>query len=237
MLIQYLTMFGNRVGRANAVILDGKLHFPNLGVVIVGDTAKARKGTALARVRVLFENGADWTKRIKSGLSSGEGLISAVRDRVTKDIYDKETGEIIGTEVVDGGVADKRLLAIEEEYARMSIVMERPGNTLSPIIRDLLDGNDLGIMTKQPITATAPHGSIIGHCTIDELQRVVTVVDAANGYANRFLFALARRSQELPDGGSPDPDVMWALEEKLERRVREVWSAQPDPEAADHGSR
>jgi hypothetical protein len=36
----------------------------------------------------------------------------------------------------------------------------------------------------------------------DELRSRITRTDLANGFANRFLFALVRRSKELPFGGS-----------------------------------
>jgi hypothetical protein len=81
--------------------------------VLVGKTAKARKGTSWGRIRGLFEQAAgDWERgRIVSGLSSGEGLIWSVRDPITTVTTDKTTG--IRTELeTDAGVDDKRLLAM-----------------------------------------------------------------------------------------------------------------------------
>jgi hypothetical protein len=49
---------------------------------------------------------------------------------------------------------------------------------------------------------TDPHISILGHITEDELKRLLTTNDAGNGFANRFLWVLARRSKCLPFGGS-----------------------------------
>jgi Protein of unknown function (DUF3987) len=48
------------------------------------------------------------------------------------------------------------------------------------------------------------HGSIVsivGHVTIEELNRYLTRTEMANGLANRFLFACVRRSKALPFGG------------------------------------
>jgi hypothetical protein len=50
--------------------------------------------------------------------------------------------------------------------------------------------------------ATGAHIAIIGHITIDELQRTLTTTDAANGFGNRFLWLCVRRSKLLPDGGA-----------------------------------
>ncbi|MBK5198781.1 MAG: DUF3987 domain-containing protein [Methyloceanibacter sp.] len=139
-----------------------------------------------------------YKKCVSGGLSSGEGLIDRVRDPRIK--VNKKTGE---EEVEDAGVEDKRLAVIEPELASILAVMERAGNTISPIIRNAWDGGDLAIMTrKNPIKATAPHISVIAHITVDELRSCLTRTDAASGFANRFLFALARRSKLLPLGGN-----------------------------------
>ena len=96
LLIQFLTAFGSVAGRNCHFYADGFRHHANLFVTVIGDTMIGRKGTALRRVLEPFRRLADsWpTTRIKSGLSSGEGLIHAVRDPVTKTTQDKKTGEI-----------------------------------------------------------------------------------------------------------------------------------------------
>jgi hypothetical protein len=57
-------------------------------------------------------------------------------------------------------------------------------------------------MTKNsPAVATGALISTVGHASADELRLELTGLDAANGFANRFLFACVRRSKCLPDGG------------------------------------
>jgi hypothetical protein len=149
-LIQYLVAFGSVVGRGPYYAVEGDRHGPNLYAVIVGATAKGRKGTSWGRVREIFQRVDDpWaSKRVLSGLSSGEGLIWAVRDPSDDD---------------DPGVADKRLLVIEAEYASVLRVLDREGNRLSPVIRDAWDTGDLRTLTKtSPASATGAHISIIG---------------------------------------------------------------------------
>jgi hypothetical protein len=81
--------------------------------------------------------------------------------------------------------------------------MERHGNTLSPLIRRAWDGDKLSTMTKNSsLKATGAHISIIAHVTEDELRARLTRTDAANGFANRFLFCLVRRGKLLPFGGN-----------------------------------
>ena len=101
--------------------------------------------------------------------------------------------------------------------------MEREGNTLSAKIRDAWDHGILTPMTKRErIATTGAHISIIGHITQDELLRSLTVTERANGFANRFLFVLAKRSKYLPSGkGAP----LGILEPYFMRFLRTVEAA------------
>jgi hypothetical protein len=99
-------------------------------------------------------------------------------------------------------VKDKRLLVLEAELAGVLKVMSREGNTLSPVIRQAWDDGRLQVMTRNnPMKATGAHVCIVGHITETELLRYLTETEAANGFANRFLWLLVKRSKPLPFGG------------------------------------
>ena len=154
-------------------------------------------------------------ERNVSGLSSGEGLISHVRDEVRK-WNAKERCE----EIIDPGVRDKRLMVTEAEFAGTLTVMGRSGNNLSPVIRNAWDGLLLQTMTKNsPLKATGAHISIVGHITKDELRAKLTRTDMANGFANRFLFCLVKRSKLLPHGGCFDDMTMAKLAARFAEAV------------------
>jgi hypothetical protein len=192
-------------------------HCGNLDILLIGETSRARKGTGLTEVRGNLPSELyAWAKScVSSGLSSGEGFIERVRDRQVKMEVDKKTGEQIEVEV-DPGVSDKRLLVIEEEFARTLRAMARAENTLSSILRLAWDGNDLAVLTrKSPLYATAPHISVIGHCTRYELRRELDDVSMANGFGNRLQFYCVKRSKRLPFGGSVDEDAVRKLGERL----------------------
>jgi hypothetical protein len=141
------------------------------------------------------------------GLSSGEGLIWSVRDEIRERVPIKERGQIVRYEeqVTDDGEKDKRLLVTESEFASVLQRAERETNTLSAIIRQAWDSGSLRVLTKkQSARATDAHISIIGHITRAELLRLLNSTEAANGFANRFLWACAKRSKCLPDGGGLD---------------------------------
>ena len=111
-LVQLIVGFGNLVGRTAHFLVEADKHYCNLNAAIVGNSSKARKGTSWGHVIKLLRNADDSWPRFIAGLSTGEGLISCVRDQVTKIAKDGSE------EVVEAGVADKRLLAVESEFGR-----------------------------------------------------------------------------------------------------------------------
>jgi hypothetical protein len=203
---QLLVAFGNAAGRGPHYRVEGDSHHANLFLCLVGKTSRARKGTSRGRVMQLMAYADEtWCKQcVASGLSSGEGLIAAVRDPVEKREPIKDRGRISGYQmvVVDEGVADKRLLADESEFAQVLKVLQREGNSLSPVIRQSWDTGNLRTLTKNsPLRATGAHISIAAHITRPELIKHMKDTEALNGFANRFLWLCARRSKLLPDGG------------------------------------
>jgi hypothetical protein len=207
MLIQFLVAFGNAIGRTAFYWIEATRHFMNLFTVIVGESSKSRKGTSWQHIKNLFERCSDdWSaKCLKSGLSTGEGLINAVRDATYKTEPIKEKGRVVGYQdvMVDAGESEKRALIIASEFALVLRVLGREGNTLSAIIRDAWDTGRLQSIPKNnPIKATDAHISIISNITAIELRRNLSETEAANGFANRFLWVSARRSKLLPDGGN-----------------------------------
>ena len=152
LLIGSLVYFGNALGHGPHHVVEGTPHYPNLYALFVGDTSKARKGTGDGRVRQIFKLAAPaWCGyRIKSGLSSGEGLINEVRDPVVKMVKGEE-------QTVDEGVDDKRLLIVQSEFGGALQALKREGSLLSTVMRDGWDGRDLATLVKHsPLRATNP---------------------------------------------------------------------------------
>ena len=210
LLVQLLTALGSVLGRTGYFLVEAEQHYPNLYCTVVGDTSKARKGTSWNHVlRILKEVALEWAdNRIVSGLSSGEGLIVQVRDPVD------------GADGGHQGVADKRLLVVEGEFANALKVLQRSGNTLSPVIRNAWDRGDLNTLVKNdPARATDAHISIIGHITREELLRHLEETEAANGFGNRFLWVCATRSKLLPEGGQVDEQTLQPLIDQLNAAV------------------
>jgi len=239
LLAQLLTMFGNVIGRSAHYVVEADQHTCNLYIALVGATSKSRKGTSASRILRLLESiEPAWTsERIQDGLSSGEGLIWAVRDAIETQHPIKERGRVVGYQMVidDAGVSDKRLLVIQPELASTLRVMTRDGNILSATVRQAWDTGHLRILNKNsPATATGAHISVIGHITKDELRRYLDRTECGNGFANRFLWICVKRSQCLPEGGSLLDSKLKPLQEKLHKAIdsaRTVTRIQRDDEA------
>jgi hypothetical protein len=208
LLFSFLVAAGNMLGRGPRQLVAATRHHLNLNACLVGPSGRGRKGTSLdITLEALGQVDEVWRRgRISGGLSSGEGLIYHVRDERRGQEPVKQGGRVVDYQevVVDPGVEDKRLLAIESEFASVLRRMARDGNTLSAVIRQAFDSGQLATLTKgYPQRATGAHISIVGHITKADLN-YLAASDASNGFANRFLWIASRRSKLLPEGGDLD---------------------------------
>jgi hypothetical protein len=190
-LAQLLVACGSAIGHRPHFQVEATPQHANEFVLLVGDTAKSRKGSSLDHVtRLMGAADPDFQRRQVTGLSSGEGVVWALRD--------PQDG--------DAGAADKRLLILEPEFASVLKAASREISTLSPTLRSAWDARPLQLLTRTaPVRATDAHVSLIGHITAQELRRYATSIEIANGFLNRFLIICCRRVRLLPEGGKVDP--------------------------------
>lgn len=220
LLIHLLVMFGNVIGRTARWYAEGDPHYCNLFAVIVGRSSRGRKGTALGQIKRVFATAfREWCdQNIRSGLSSGEGIVYHLRDaRIRTKMLDD--GSIKET-VDDEGVADKRMVAVETEFASVLKNAGRQGNIVTNILREAWDSGSLSTLTKnEPQKATGAHLSVIGHVTHEDLRQHLSATDAANGFGNRILWICSERSKFLPEGSSLAPDLLADFGARLEKAV------------------
>jgi hypothetical protein len=210
-LVQLLVAYGALIGGGAWFKVERTRHYPNEFAVLVGDSAVSRKGTALGQVKELLgEVEADFPSRMKKGLSSAEGVVYLLRDP------DGMTGDV--------GAPDRRLLITEPEFSR--VLKGRELSSLSPVLRQAWDGEDLETLTRnRPLHATEAHFALIGHITATELRHCSTTLSIANGFLNRFLFVACRRTQLLPDGGDEYPLANTGLKDRLAQALEHARAA------------
>lgn len=210
-LAQLLVCFGAAVGRGAYFQVEATRHYPQEFVLIVGASATSRKGTSWDHARRLIA-AADRTlsERILTGLSSGEGLVWACRDPTASD----------------PGIADRRLVAFEAEFASALKACTRDNSTLSATLRSAWDGRPLQLLTRTaPARASDAHVTVVGHITAAELRHHLTGLELANGLANRFLLICCRRQRLLPEGGASDPLHGTGLERLLDATIQHARTA------------
>ncbi len=198
---QLLVAIGATVGRGAHYQVEATRHHPNEFALLVGESAKARKGSSWDHVAaVMARADPGFAARTSTGLSSGEGLIWALRD---------PTG-------TDRGNPDGRLLVLEPEFATVLKNIRRDQNTLSPVLRAAWDSRPLALLTRTaPTRATTAHLAVVGHITAVELAHHLGGLETANGLLNRFLLLACRRTRLLPEGGHPDPLARTGLPNRL----------------------
>ncbi|MEA5113351.1 MAG: hypothetical protein VB050_04925 [Geobacteraceae bacterium] len=218
-LTTFLVRFGIECGCSPHMMVGETRHTTRLNAVIVGDSSKARKGTSAGPVKSLFASIGEGCRVSPGPLSSGEGIIFAVRDEQTEWKINKGTcdGEWV---VSDPGVDDKRLFVLDEEFANALNATKREGNTLSSILRCLFDDGNAEPLTKSNRTkATGAHVGIVTHITLFELKKRLTENEQLNGFGNRFLWVCAKRNGIVPFPEPMNQTRLLALRELMEQRL------------------
>jgi hypothetical protein len=229
LLFQLLLSFGNVIGRRPYYQVESTRHYTNDFVVIVGESAKSRKGTGKNRIRAVMRDiDLDWLEqRCMQTPGSGEAVIHQVRDPQIKAIFNKRTGKIEST-VIDEGIVDKRLCINMGEFQQLLSIAHRLDNTLSPILRDAWDGVPLHNVVKgNPAHCVEHLITVLADITLSEVTASLTNGDRNNGFANRFLWVYVYRTKLLAEGGE-DVDLLtevFALREAVEMRVKLIESS------------
>lgn len=213
--VDFLVRVGNAVGRSPYFEVSGDRHGTNLFACIVGGTSVGRKGSSAAFPKRVVELAApEWAAScVKTGLSSGEGLVYALRDPCETGKVDRD-----GDPIVDPGAADKRLFVAEPELARTMRAAGRQGSILSAVLRMAWEGSRLASLTKASYSATDAHVSLVAHVSPEEFRGLLRDDDISGGTVNRLLFVCSRRQRQLPFGGAVD-EIELA---RLAVRVRDV---------------
>ncbi len=208
-LATFLCRTSIELGRDAYFMVGDSRHSARLNAIIVGNSSKARKGTSAKPITRIFRFDSQHVtldspnlylpaRQTPGPLSSGEGLIYAVRDAVKIWQVDKKTkgGEWV---TVDPGVDDKRLFVLDEELAAALKCTKREGNTLSVVVRSAFDDGNFSPLTKtNRIEAHGAHIGIVSHITLAELNYLLDETEALNGFANRFLWVCSRRQKLVP---------------------------------------
>lgn len=177
-LVTFLTILSAAIGPLAHWEVSGDIHRCNLFTCTVGPSGH-RKGTAYSGGRWLAQECGAWKRvTILRGLSSGEGLITAL---------EKLRAPAISLETEFGGTLDNS---------------GRQNNNLGSVLKQAWDGPHLEIMTKNnPVQCTHSFLGSLAHITYAELSKKLDRNDIENGLVGRYIWSHVYRAQELPRGG------------------------------------
>lgn len=198
-------------GRVNVQCGDYS-HGPNLFTLIIGRSSIARKSMALGIIKnLLFGESGNIYEMLTRELGSGPNAALLASELANE--WPRKTGGIASGEMVirtwqplthkdasgDGfSYQNPRIVITENEMGSLWKKAHRDGSTLSDVINDLWDGNELAAHAVTSGSSVVPKGrhicSIIGASTVSETRRLCTSGDATSGFGNRFLWFW------LPDG-------------------------------------
>ena len=198
-----IAYFGVAVGRGPYFPIGDDCNHTRLNFVHVGRSSRGRKGTAKKLVinriakAVKDMNEALAPQIHTGGLSTREGLALMIHDGMT-----------LGKDEVPP-IQDKRLLAVESEFANVLHQNKRDGNTLSTALRDAWDGTDIQPATKSNrVGASNPHIGVLADITPSELRSLMSSRELTNGFANRFIFFWAEGDKINPFPKQTPDDVV-----------------------------
>lgn len=200
------------VGRGAYLPIGNTRHHARLFCLHIGRSGRGRKGDAVSLVlridQALREMNEAFAPQVhRGGLSTREGLVALMHDGYRQGRQDVPA------------IEDKRLWAVESEFANVLHQGRRDGNTLSAALRDCWDGVDLKPATKSNrLYASDPHVCLNGAISPGELTSLMSARELTNGFANRFLMIWAERSRMLPF----PKETPQAVVEHLSRRTMEV---------------
>jgi hypothetical protein len=199
LLHMILAWFGSIVGFKPWTAVDNSPpHRANIGIVVVGRTGTGRKTTAWFAVRDFLSMPFEallaahqtwlawqWSENVTANVKSGEYVVHMIRDEITT----------AAGHVSDVGVFDKRKLVYEPEFSRLLKDKGKEGNTLSEIHRQTHDETTLHNGAKtSPEKATNQHVSWVCTSTERDIHTHLAPDDLSNGFANRDMFCISKRS-------------------------------------------
>lgn len=197
-----LTVIGAMIGRSVYASFGKRLH-ANLFTLLVGDSGQSRKDTAIScgitllRTTLTTEtsmvtSGAKASKvtvgsgvKVATDISSGEGLISTLKDT-------------------------PNVLMYLSEFARLMGNANRQGTkTIAPVLMEAFDTPDsLSNLSKlSPVDAKEPYLSILAATQPRVLDGLLSEGDIHSGFINRWLIIPGKSTN--PNYWPPDIDREW----------------------------
>lgn len=193
----------------------GRKLYPNFMIVLVGESAIARKTTAQRFAMDIFERMSKKTGRHSntlSSLSSAEGLLRA-----------------LGAGPVDEDrIGIPTLISIEEFSTLLRKARQETTSNLTPVLTELYDLPAKSVLprVKQPLAVRLPYFCMLGGTTPSWLESSLNEEEVLGGFCNRFLYCVGEPKAEISSPSEPNYHI-W---DEIINQVCEVsafWEREP----------
>lgn len=220
-----LAYAGSCVGRRVSTYLGAPL-FPNLYLLLVGETGRSRKDTAMGRGNFFFTSSHNPSHLMMSpfhtlrGVTSGEGLIDYLAESPHTLLYLSELSTMVRRARRQGTLTLMPTL-IELWDAPPRVDIPRAGKDTTKCVDE-------------------PFLSLLGATTPETLAEDMSGADIESGFANRMLWFFGQATGALDDPPPPDGQLCARLYGELrhaietyrvgtvltkDARAKEVWRA------------
>jgi hypothetical protein len=215
--LNLLVSFGNMMGRGAYFNVGSTKHYTNENLACVGSSSKGRKGSSSdGSEPILHLIDSTWmNNRNVGGFSTPQAVLSQIKDDSRFQRLNKSTK--LYEDILQPGVADKRLCIRESEMSNVFKLISDPKNKAGELFRNLWDGKQVSNLVAgktevgehNSLICREPHVSIIGSTTPSLAKATLPIGADKSGDGNRIIWCYTKRTQLSPQGG---PLINWAEE-------------------------
>ena len=224
------------IGRDTWIDWGARREHPIVFPILVGETAKARKSTALhdavdlvadhLRPRGNPADGLPDPSEIVRGSGSGEGFLEALADRPFRQRSDDgESQAKRRTEMQMG----RRALFVVDEFAALLEKIERgQAGGMADFFLNLYDARNSWMHRVRSkvdvgtVKLTGATGIIMGATTLEWLVGVLSETHVRSGLMNRFLWFSGSRKSAIPRRPKIEEDAQVQLRDRISKLLGRV---------------
>ena len=220
------TAIGSVLGRSVSGRFGDEVFYPNFYSTLLGQSAKAKKSTAIRHAMRLMSN-ADTNVLALSHLATPEGLVALLADAPAD--ADDTPEDVILREQARCKDEGTRLIVQVDEFANLlGKAKKKTSDGLLVTLTTAFDNpRRLDNPTKvDPVNAFNPSVSILAASTKAWLENTLSLHDIHGGFGNRFVYYVNSEMPPVAIPGASDYDALKHIESEI-KGLRQRYAEKP----------